>query len=408
MSLHKYTLKDGSPRWRVKYYAAGKQRYEATAVYNDAKSMDAAIHQARSSMDPEAFNRLMASWRSSDRIGGAGGFRTFAENWRKTSSGITTQTLAEHYAEWIANCEGRLRQTTIDSYECMWNVHIKDALGHYPLQRIEDEPQLIDAWAARMNRSGVGPGSQRRAIIVLGACLKLAVRWRKIKHNPCIGLHKPSAKRKRGITLIPPVQVERLCSVLEPRDALLVRILAYAGLRPGEALALRGKDVGRTILVDKAISGSRRDAPKNMRGHRSVKVSEVVRELLGDLPDGYLFLHDDGRFWSKDDWTTWMRRLRRTAAGIGINLGRAYDLRHTFVSLMIRSGRNVVEVAAQAGHSPAECLKTYSHVFAELESEPRRDVDAMIREAAGVGIASHQPVTERANIPPLEPQYPSS
>ncbi len=44
-----------------------------------------------------------------------------------------------------------------------------------------------------------------------------------------------------------------------------------------------------------------------------------------------------------------------------------YDLRHTFVSLLIHEGRSVPYVATMAGHSPRVCLERYAHVFAEAQ-----------------------------------------
>ena len=44
---------------------------------------------------------------------------------------------------------------------------------------------------------------------------------------------------------------------------------------------------------------------------------------------------------------------------------RPYDLRHSFVSLLIAEGANVVEIARQAGHSPTITLSTYAHLFDE-------------------------------------------
>jgi integrase len=42
---------------------------------------------------------------------------------------------------------------------------------------------------------------------------------------------------------------------------------------------------------------------------------------------------------------------------------RPYDLRHAYVSFMIRAGHTVVEIAKWAGHSPQVCLGTYAHLF---------------------------------------------
>jgi hypothetical protein len=52
-----------------------------------------------------------------------------------------------------------------------------------------------------------------------------------------------------------------------------------------------------------------------------------------------------------------------------------------FVSLLIAEGRSIVEIAAQAGHSPAVSLGTYAHVIEELSGLPPRPADDVVREA---------------------------
>ena len=56
----------------------------------------------------------------------------------------------------------------------------------------------------------------------------------------------------------------------------------------------------------------------------------------------------------------------------GLEAGRPYDLRHSFVSLLIHEGVSIVEVARQAGHSPEECLRTYAHTFEEFDRPSAR------------------------------------
>lgn len=54
------------------------------------------------------------------------------------------------------------------------------------------------------------------------------------------------------------------------------------------------------------------------------------------------------------------KTVRRTTA-------TPYDLRHSYVSLLIHEGRSVPYVAAMAGHSPRVCLERYAHAFAEAQ-----------------------------------------
>jgi integrase len=60
---------------------------------------------------------------------------------------------------------------------------------------------------------------------------------------------------------------------------------------------------------------------------------------------------------------------------------RPYDLRHSFVSLLIAEGRTVIDVAGQAGHSPETCLRYYAHLFAEFDPPVRVSAEELIRKA---------------------------
>ena len=66
-----------------------------------------------------------------------------------------------------------------------------------------------------------------------------------------------------------------------------------------------------------------------------------------------------------------------------MNNSRPYDLRHSFISLLIHEGLSVVEVARQAGHSPEMTLGTYAHVFDEHELGEHKTAEDQIRAARG-------------------------
>ena len=67
------------------------------------------------------------------------------------------------------------------------------------------------------------------------------------------------------------------------RDAALVSVLAYAGLRPQEALALEWRHVReRTLLVERALSDGELKVLKNRRQPRTVKLLAPLRDDLAD------------------------------------------------------------------------------------------------------------------------------
>ncbi len=66
--------------------------------------------------------------------------------------------------------------------------------------------------------------------------------------------------------------------------------------------------------------------------------------------------------------SSFRKRIYQAAARkVGVESTRPYDLRHSFVSLLIHEGRlSIVEIARQLGHSPTMALDTYGHVIANL------------------------------------------
>jgi integrase len=91
---------------------------------------------------------------------------------------------------------------------------------------------------------------------------------------------------------------------------------------------------------------------------------------------------------SDTGYRNWRRRVFAPAAeAVGLNGSRPYYLRHLFCSLLLAEGASVVEVARQAGHSPAMTLSTYGHVIEELEGGDRRSAEAVIRAAREAGAA---------------------
>ncbi len=113
------------------------------------------------------------------------------------------------------------------------------------------------------------------------------------------------------------------------------------------------------------------------------------------------------------DRRNWRHRVYEPVAkAVGIERSRPYDLRHSFVSLLIHEGRSVVEVAAQAGHPPTMTLSTHAHVIAELEggehvpagtqilaAQPRARSRFVARQAARTQARPRNPCTRESPLP---------
>ena len=104
--------------------------------------------------------------------------------------------------------------------------------------------------------------------------------------------------------------------------------------------------------------------------------------------DDFVFANRTGGVTSDYDWRNWRKRVFAPAAeSAGIAIGRPYDLRHSFASLLIHEGRSLAEVAVQLGDAVATVASTYTHAFIEAEALPREPAADAIdgaRVAAGV------------------------
>ena len=101
-----------------------------------------------------------------------------------------------------------------------------------------------------------------------------------------------------------------------------------------------------------------------------------------DAETDLIFPAPDGSPWNADRARNWRKRTFADAAeAAGVPNARPYDLRHSYVSLLIAQGATVVEVARQAGHAPTMTLSTYAHLFDKDDGADHRPADDQIRAA---------------------------
>lgn len=221
----------------------------------------------------------------------------------------------------------------------------------------------VKAWRSRVMADGATAYRAQRAMTILSACLSAAVEADLIPANPCAGV-KAVAWKKNTREPVPLATVEALrLTLARERDRALVSVLAYAGLRPGEAVALEWDDVREaTIVVRRGL----RDSGKTKTGSlRTIPIIPAVREDLDALERG------SGSVFGIVNWRNWAGRVLRPARQEAGMTGDAYALRHTAASLWIAEGKSVIEVSRLLGHStPRLTMDTYGHLFEEAQLRP--------------------------------------
>ena len=112
-------------------------------------------------------------------------------------------------------------------------------------------PGRIDVFRQSLESRGVGAATISKSLAVLSGVCRFAVLRGLLDANPVREVPKPRVRRGHLVIPVTPATVERIRVELlgreRVRDATLVSVLAYAGLRPGEALALRWSDLHRAF-----------------------------------------------------------------------------------------------------------------------------------------------------------------
>ena len=146
------------------------------------------------------------------------------------------ELLADFGVEWWRiHARPNLERSTLRRYSQVWDKHVLPRLGMYRLQELT--PEVVADFRAELSERGAGDATVRKAMFILQGVMGLAVLHGRIATNPVKAVRKPR-QVSRTVRPLAPESVERIRLQLGVRDATLVSVLAYAGLRPGEALAL--------------------------------------------------------------------------------------------------------------------------------------------------------------------------
>jgi integrase len=293
MDIQRRVLQAGAVRWRVRWRQGGRYRVQTFDRKGDAVTFGAELRRRQQL-----------------------GTLTEMDMGRVTLAEYVVGTWCEAYAY-------QLSPKTWMHYRQLLNKHILPALGPLELRAIR--PETIGRWQAERLAAGYGRVSVRYALTLLGAILQRAFENGQIQSNPARAVRKAALPRRTEVRPLAPAMIERMRAASSPRDATLISVLAYAGLRPGEALALQWRDIReQTILVERAISlGEEKDT--KTAAHRTVR---VLQPLAVDLREwrlrsgrpsdtSLIFPSATGAPWTLAAYQSWRRRAfkRRDRGG---------------------------------------------------------------------------------------------
>lgn len=237
-----------------------------------------------------------------------------------------------------------------------------------------------EAWVKAM-QSTLAASTIRTRVKYVRGVLRAAVLDRLLSEDPTNGLKLPAVRKLEHSMRIPtPAEVAAIRAKAEPFLLPLLDLMAYAGLRIGEAAGMQAGDVDwmrRSIHVARQVQnrpGAREICAPKHGSERYVPVPSALTERLAEA------LTESGTFgeaaWllpgdppSPNALRRWFEKACRSA---GVNGVSPHDFRHYYASGLIRAGLDAVSVARAMGHaSPTITLSIYAHLFPDAADRTR-------------------------------------
>ncbi len=289
-------------------------------------------------------------------------------------------TVGELAPDWLRRKEADLKPSAYRPLETAWRVHVEPRWGSSRLTDIDLD--AVEQWIADMGRTvtdrdgkvekrGSGATVVIRAYQVLASILDSAVKSRRIPKNPARGVENLPRKRRKERVYLTHVQAQAVAEA-SGDYATLIYVLAYTGIRWGEAIGLRVKHLDllrkRLTVTENAVQVHSRMYVGTPKSHESRSVPipqflvvELAKRCEGKRRDDLVFPGEDGHMTRPHTGSGWFDKAVSEAEIPRITI---HDLRHTAASLAVSAGVNVKALQRMLGHaSAAMTLDTYADLF---------------------------------------------
>lgn len=367
------------------YQRTGSDRWEAGLSYLDADG-----RRRRRTLYGQSRREVAAKLREAQRRYEVG--ETVADS-RDTVGAFLERWLVE------ALPARGLKATTVENYATITRTHLIPALGDRKLEGLTaaDVQRLVNVKHA----AGLSPRTVQVIHGVLRRALTQAVRWGEARRNVAALVDRPRVPRREAEYLSPDQAQRLLDAARDDRLFAFYAVAMAAGLRRGEALALRWSDVdleAGTLRVSRTLSrvvggGLTFTEPKTERSRRTVPlpaalVAELrahrVRQAAERLAAGSLW-RDHGLvfpslFGTPLEPRNALRSLQAVAARAGLGHVKLHTLRHTAASLLLAQGVHPRVTMELLGHSGIDVtMNTYSHVMPQQQREAADRMESALR-----------------------------
>lgn len=321
---------------------------------------------------------------------------------------VEVKTVKEYSDLWLSTTvPATLKLSTQSDYRCITRNHIaKSSFYNQPVNKV------TKGQVKRFLRSKLSAGKAVSTVThiknALGGIFNEAVDDEVIQTNPTHGIKLGSKKDDSRKPQIEPLEVDEVNLLLttfqkkKPLYHPLVLLLVSSGCRIGEAVGLQWRDINfaeREMLIQRnVVRGRVENSTKNGKERRvdmTDQLTDYLRQLKRQrheeaLQHGQNKIDQDWLFRGVKDsnqplnYHTWRRDIFYPMLKIvGLRKIRVHDLRHTYASIMISTGVNLVYIRDQLGHSSIKVTAdVYGHLLRGNKEKPVDALDGLLHSSA--------------------------
>lgn len=327
----------------------------------------------------------------------------------------TGATFADVVAEFLRHAEQdrQLKPSTLRGYRSIISAHLLPAFGERPIEQITSAE--VEQWRSTLRavdgpRSRGRPGGRSASGSVAASRLSPALSNNSKNHilmllhgifartckvyglplNPVAAVERHPARLSGDIEVFSPEEIWALVRAAESeQDGAIFLTAAFTGLRLGELIALRWRDIdytGSILRVRASWAVGALTSPKSGKV-RSVPLAPEVAQALAKLSAREYFAGEDDLVFAGDtgsylDDSALRRRYKRALKRAGLRQLRFHDLRHTFGTRMIAKA-DIRRVQEWMGHADIQTTMRYLH-YAPREEDARLVAEAFRVDSVSV------------------------
>lgn len=284
-------------------------------------------------------------------------------------------TFEELYVKWRNSYKNGVNPSTLLKCDQLFENRLLPAFGEYLISKLDSDiiQDQINEWKNFV--------SCRKWINHMSRVMQLAVKLQYITVNPCDFVTIPKIQNnKKKKEFYETDELRQYMQALDDWNDLqgraMIRLLAFTGIRVGEASALVWSDIdieNKTLNINKAISrkkdkktGNSMQFLKDPKNFPSIRYTSIDEETINYLMEwkkynssDNIFVNSKGKWIDNSNVRRWQLQVTKLA---GLEFIPVHKIRHTHATLLFEAGATPKEVQQRLGHGKIDTtMDIYTH-----------------------------------------------